>query len=208
MKTLPKVLYERRGQAPSPSKDYHQLKVTEDSVIFGTWRISLRKDSVGKSPTQNKLTYEDFYYDTQVSSAIRHIFGEDVLQYVEGLVHGDWIIRMDRPILNRIILYLDLADVFRLSLVCRHFRSVCSSNKLWRQIYELNCVNVTPEMWTLGEERGWKKMFFTNKLQIRKEVSRLRRSEAEKEKELKMRKSISKSKLHDSHALATLLKSI
>ena len=73
MKTKPKVLLEKRGQAPSPQKDYHQLVVTDEHVTLTTWTISLRKESIGKGPTQNKLTYDEFYYDTQMTSAIRNV---------------------------------------------------------------------------------------------------------------------------------------
>ena len=180
----PVVLYERRGQAPSPSKDYHQLLVTENFVIFRTWKISLRKDQIGTSPSQNKQTHEDFQYDSQVSLSIRNIFGEDVLLYVEGLVLGDWLLRMKNSILVKIFSYVDLADIFRLGQVCRHFHIICNSNVLWRSIYEMHCLSITSEILELGEDMGWKKMFFTNKLQIRKEVSRLRRCAEEKEKEV------------------------
>jgi len=178
MKEKSKILFEKRGQAPSPLKDYHQLVVTEDHVSFVTWKISLRKDSIGKGPVQNKLTHEDFYYDTQMTSAIRNVFGEYVLLQVEGLVHGDWLVRMETPILLKIFSYLDLSEIFRTSLVCRYFHLVCNSDMLWKKVYQTYCVHTSPDEFLLAKEMGWKKLFFTNKLQIRKEVSRLRRSAA------------------------------
>ena len=179
MKTKPKVLLEKRGQAPSPLKDYHQLQVTEEHVTMITWKISLRKDSIGKGPVQNKLTHEEFYYDTQMTSAIRNVFGAHVQLLVEGLVHGDWLARMETPLLTQIFSYLDLSDIFRTSLVCRYFHHVCNGDALWRRVYEMYCGDTSPDVVRLGREMGWKKMFFTNKLQIRKEVSRLRTRTAE-----------------------------
>jgi len=178
------VIYERRGQAPSPSKDYHQLVVTEELIIFRTWRISLRKEQIGMSPLQNKQTHEDFEYDNLVSSAIRTVFGEDTLLYVQGLVFGDWLVRMKNPILIQILSYLELEDVFRLSRVSRHLRTIFNSNPLWRSIYEMHCFSIPAEIQRLGDEMGWKKMFFTNKLQLRKEVSRLRRFAEEKDQDI------------------------
>lgn len=185
MITKAKILFEKRGQAPAPSKDYHQLLVDEEFVIFRTWRISLRRGQSAISPTRNKQTHDDFYYDTQVTSTIRNVFGEDVLLYVQGLVHGDWLVRMNDLILIKIFSYLDLSDIFRLTPVCRHFRTICNSNMLWKSIYQTHCLSVNPDILVLGEEMGWKKLFFTNKLQARKEVSRLKRHTEERdEKEM------------------------
>merc|ERR1712168_977869 len=177
----PKVLFEKRGQAPSPSKDYHQILVTDEHVIFTTWRISLRKGPTSINPVKIKLSHDDFYFDTQISFGIRNVFGEDTLAYVQGLVHQDWLVRMTEPILIKIFSYLDLSDIFRLTPVCRHFRTLCNSNLLWKSIYETPCVNVKDVIVVLGDEIGWKKMFFTNKIQIRKAASRLMKHTEERD---------------------------
>merc|ERR1712080_40182 len=165
----------------APSKDYHQLLVNENFVIFRTWRISLRRSQIPISPTRIEQTHDDFYYDTHVTSLIRNVFGEDVLLYVQGIVHGDWLVRMKDPILVKIFSYLDLSDIFRLTPVCRQFRTICNSSMLWKSIYGMYCSSIRPDVLKLGEEMGWKKMFFTNKLQIRKEASRLKRYVEERE---------------------------
>lgn len=134
-------------------------------------------------PVRVKQTHDDFYYDGQVTSAIRTIFGEDVLAHVQGLIHGDWLLRMRDSILVKIFSQLDLSDIFRLTPVCRRFRTICNSNTLWKAIYEMNCSKVTPDIIALGEEKGWKKVFFTNKIQVQKEVFR-KKSEVRDEKEM------------------------
>ena len=72
------------------------------------------------------------------------------------------------------------SDINNLSRVCRHFRVICKSNALWKQIYSNHCSNVSEEIEQLGNEIGWKKTFFTNKLQLQKKASRLRRSAQKK----------------------------
>ena len=43
---------------------------------------------------------------------------------------------------------------------------ICNTEALWEQIYEAHCDTVTDEMRSLAHEMGWKRMFFTNKLQL------------------------------------------
>ena len=169
------VLFEQSGQAPSPSKDFHQLLVTDDFVIWRTWKISLRKEQM-IPPSQNKQSHEDFYYDSTVSADIKRVFGEEIIRYVNCIVCHDWLYRMGDDILVKIFCYLDLVDIGRLARICRHFRTICNGNQLWKDIYLKHCPSITLEVSNLGEEVGWKKLFFTNKLQLQKEVSRLRRS--------------------------------
>jgi len=203
----PKVLFEKRGQSPSPSKDYNQVLVTEEFVTFTTWRISLRsKGPAAMNPVRVKLTHDDFYYDTHVSFGIRNVFGEETLIRVQGIVHQDWLARMAEPILIKIFTYLDLSDIFRLTPVCRHFRTLCNSNELWRSIYETHCSGVKNEVVHLGEEIGWKKMFFTNKIQICKAASRLKRcgsaEQDEKEEMDSLAERLSSQKISDEFVVA------
>ncbi|XP_057302032.1 F-box only protein 36-like [Hydractinia symbiolongicarpus] len=170
------VIFEKSGQAPSPSKDFHQLLVTDTLVIWRTWRISLRKDQMGMPPMQNKQSHEDFYYDTTVTADVKRVFGEDVIRYVECIVNHDWLLRMKDEVLVLIFSYLNLPDIAHLSSVCRHFRAICNGNELWKKIYLAHSSKVTSNVEQLGGEIGWKKMFFTNKLQLQKEASRLRKA--------------------------------
>ena len=60
-------LFEVSGQAPSPSKDWIQLKITDKGVIWRKCRISIRGVTLGKSPipqpSEVVLSYTDFQYD-------------------------------------------------------------------------------------------------------------------------------------------------
>lgn len=176
MITSSQIIFEKTGQAPSPSKDFHQLIVTDTLVIWRSWKISLRKDQMGIPPSQNKQSHEDFYFDVVVSADIKRVFGEDILRYIECIVNKDWLVRMKNEVLMNIFSCLNLSDIGKLPMVCRHFRTVCNTNNFWKKIYAMHSSSLTPNVEQLGNDMGWKKMFFTNKLQLQKEASRLRRS--------------------------------
>lgn len=60
-------LFEVTGQAPSPSKDWVQLKITDRGVVWRKWRISIRGVTQGKAPTPQPsevvLSHTDFQCD-------------------------------------------------------------------------------------------------------------------------------------------------
>lgn len=48
---------------------------------------------------------------------------------------------------------------------------ICNSCDLWERMYRLHTETaVTPELEELAREKGWKKLFFTNKLQLQVSV--------------------------------------
>ena len=56
------------AQAPSPSKDYCQLIVTQEQIVYRWWKITLRGDSDNKYPGEINDSYEDFVHDEQIQS--------------------------------------------------------------------------------------------------------------------------------------------
>ena len=177
------ILFEKSGQAPAPSKDFHQLLVTETEVLFRSWRISLRKDQLKVPPSQKRVTHEDFRYDAIMEADITRIFGCETLHYIQGVIFGDWLIRMPENVLLKIVHGLELTDLIKVSQVCKTLRKVCSSDDLWQNLYAKYSGKVTDDMKALARDFGWKKLFFTNKLQLQKEVSRLRKSADSKKRE-------------------------
>ena len=166
------ILFEKTGQAPSPSKDFHQLLVTENLVILRTWRISVRKDQRYIPPSQRKVPLEEFDEDTTLQTDISRIFGEETLRLVYSIVCKDWLARLPKNILIRIASFLDLVDIARLGSVCKSLRKVCSSDELWEKIFITHCDTITDETRALAKEVGWKKVFFTNKLQLQVQMRR------------------------------------
>lgn len=166
------ILFEKTGQAPSPSKDFHQLLVTETQVILRTWKITVRKDQRYIPPSQRKVPNEEFHEDTMMQTEISRIFGENILRIVYGIVCKDWLARLPKPVLIRIATFLDLVDIARLSSVCRSLHKVCSGDELWEEIFTTHCDTVSDETRALAQEVGWRKVFFTNKLQLQVQMRR------------------------------------
>ena len=167
-----KILIEKTAQAPPPSKDFHQLLVNETEVIWRTWKISLRKDQRYIPPSQKKVPWEDFDYDEILQNDINRVFHENTLRLVHATVCGDWLVRLPTKVVVHIASNLDLIDIVRLGAVCKFLRKVCSGDELWEKIFCAHCDNVTDEMRAIAQEVGWKKLFFTNKLQLQVQVRR------------------------------------
>lgn len=74
----------------------------------------------------------------------------------------------------RICSMLDLQSVSRLSQVNKYLRNLCTSDKLWSLLYAQHQGNPTSEICMLANDISWKKVFYLNKLQLQKELSRRR----------------------------------
>uniref|UniRef100_A0A2K5ESX9 F-box protein 36 n=1 Tax=Aotus nancymaae TaxID=37293 RepID=A0A2K5ESX9_AOTNA len=149
---LPETLFEIVGQGPPPSKYYYQLLVTRSQ-----WKISLRSEYRSTKPGEAKETHEDFLENAQLRSQTAIIFGVRTLDFVINLCKGkfdfpEWL--SDDLLLN-IISYLDLEDIARLSQTSHRFAKLCMSDKL-----------------ALAADVGWRKVFFTNKLQLQRQLRR------------------------------------
>ncbi|XP_071668613.1 F-box only protein 36 isoform X2 [Patagioenas fasciata] len=163
---LQEVLFETRGQAPAPSKDFCQLLVTRRQVIFRWWKISLRSESRESRPGATYASHEDFLQNSSLQSKY------DLLE------------RLPVALLVYIISFLDLEDIARLSQVSRKLKMVCNSNALWENIVKNLCDTITPEMKELAQEIGWKQFFFTNKLQLQVQLRRRRQKQDARDKNL------------------------
>lgn len=75
------ILYKREGQAPPPCKDFYQLILTEHSVEWRSWRISVR-DSSKALPQAFSKTWKDFVEDDRLISEIAQVFGRRVVDQV------------------------------------------------------------------------------------------------------------------------------
>ena len=167
-----KVFIEKVGQAPPPSKDFHQLTVNETNVIWRTWKIAIRRDQRGLPPTQKKCPWVDFEDDTLLQSDISRVFGDETLKHVHAIVCGDWLIRLPPRVLVHIASFLDLIDIIHLSTTCKFTRKVCGSDQIWEKIFRIYCDTFTDEFKTMGKKDGWKKAFYTKKLHLRVKLRR------------------------------------
>ncbi|XP_074047308.1 F-box only protein 36 [Macrotis lagotis] len=181
---LPETLFEAGGQGPAPSKDYYRLQITRSQVSFRWWRISLRNDYHLNKPGVTEECCEDFLDDVNLHVQIALVFGSKVLQYVINLCKGkyDYLERLSDPLLLHIVSYLDLEDIARLSQTSHRFQKFCTSDKLWEQIVASTCDTITQDMKALAKDIGWRQLFFTNKLQLQRQI-RKRRQKQEDNKE-------------------------
>lgn len=84
--THAKKLFETTTQAPSPSKDYLHILVTERGVIHRRFPITLRGVSQGAipAPTEKIMTLEDFMIDSDFQKEIGRTFGREILDQVSN----------------------------------------------------------------------------------------------------------------------------
>ena len=174
-----KKLFEATAQVPSPSKDFTQIIITEKGVVWRRWKITLRGISQGAAPapSETAMSHEDFKYDSTLQGDIERIFGPEVLRQIQRILSGstDELSKLPEKVMIGIASYLDLQSVTQLSHVNRHLREVCNSNPLWESLYYTHQGTPNDEVRALAREIGWKKVFFMNKLQLQKELSRRRR---------------------------------
>lgn len=106
----------RVGQAPS--KDFFSLIVMKDSVVWRTWRITLRSNR--SLPSETIQSWQDFEGNSsgkRLQSEIRRVFGTDTLNYVLSLVTQSWLPYLKSDIMVEILVQLDLPDIARLAQV-------------------------------------------------------------------------------------------
>lgn len=86
--THAKKLFETTTQAPSPSKDYVHILVTERGVIHRRFPITLRGVSQGAipTPTEKIMTLEDFVIDADFQNEIGRTFGKETLDQVNTTI--------------------------------------------------------------------------------------------------------------------------
>ncbi|XP_028648021.1 F-box only protein 36a [Erpetoichthys calabaricus] len=176
---LSETLFDVSAQAPSPSKDFYQLIVTKTDIIWRWWKISLRSEHRDGKPGELIESHQDFLDDDTVLFQVNLVFGKNIVEYVRNLCQGnfDYLERLPDPLLLHIISFLDLEDLSRLSQTSHKFEKLCSSDELWEHIVESSCDTVTPEMRALAAEMGWKRIFFTNKLQLQMRIRRRRQNQ-------------------------------
>ncbi|XP_060761435.1 F-box only protein 36b [Neoarius graeffei] len=170
------VVFEVGSQGPAPIKDYFCLQVTQTEVIWRWWKISLRPNSRNMRPGEVRESHREFLDDSRLQSQVLMVFGPPVLQYSKCLCQGqyDYLQRLPDSLLLLITAHLELEDVARLALTCHRFKQLCSSEQFWEQTVRLHCDTVTPGMEDLARDVGWRRVFFTNKLQLQKEIRRRR----------------------------------
>ncbi|XP_026005594.1 F-box only protein 36b [Astatotilapia calliptera] len=169
-------LFEVSGRGPAPIQSFYHFSVTKSDVIWRWWKISPRIVDRYSKPGELKQSHEDFLDDTWLHSEVRMVFGLRILEYTTALCRGhyDYLEHLSDSLLLRIINYLELEDVGQLGRTSRRFRKLCGSEEFWEQAVHRHCNTVSAEVASLAVEVGWRTIFFTNKLQLQKLISRRR----------------------------------
>lgn len=128
-------------------------------------------------PGEIKDSYEEFYNDETAQREISRIFGQATLDYCINIVRGkfDWFVRLPPKVLIHILSNINLDDIPQLSLVSKPLRQLCRDNDLWKIYYARHYGRHTMEnrdLVHLAERRGWRHVFFTNRLKLQMQLRR------------------------------------
>ncbi|CAH3145117.1 unnamed protein product [Porites lobata] len=160
-------IFEISGIGQAPSKDFFSLTVVNNSIIWRTWRISLRNEKTSPSETvQSWQEFTDTSNGVRLQGEIRRVFGNDILSRVNSLVSQCWLTYMKSDILVEIFVWLDVLDVVRLAQVCRAIHKVCSSEALWRRLFLKNFSVIPTNIPSLAQDVGWKEAFRLNRQKV------------------------------------------
>ncbi len=77
------------AQAPSPSKNYCQLIVTLDTIVYRSWQISLHTNSDSRYPTENVSSYEDLVHDDILQ---RNLLDNDLSELLQVFLYVKFIL--------------------------------------------------------------------------------------------------------------------
>ncbi|THD27089.1 F-box only protein 36 [Fasciola hepatica] len=162
-------IFEISKTAPSPQRDFHHLLITKKLFIWRSWRITSRNDGAKYRPTESRCTFDEFAHDDRMQSEILRVMGKDTLEYVTNIAKGfvDLLVRMPSHIIRRVLTYLNVEDIINLSYTSKIMHQHCNENGIWKSIYLRHSptqINETVE--ELAQLFGWKKVFFTSKLQL------------------------------------------
>ncbi|XP_053177372.1 F-box only protein 36a [Scomber japonicus] len=156
-------LFETSRQGPPPPKDFFQLVITKNEVIWRSWKISLRLESRGAPPKELKTSHQDFLHQKVLQQQVDYVFGQRILEYTVNLCQGkfDYLERLADDILLKIVSYLQLKDIPQLAQTSNRFRKLCNSEKFWEQIVRYRCPDFTSDMEGIAKAMGWRRTYFT-----------------------------------------------
>lgn len=111
-------IFETSSVGQAPSKDFFSLIVRKDSVVWRSWKITLRcNKSLPSEAIQSWKDFEGNSSGKRLQSEIQRVFGTDTLNYVLSLVTQSWLPYLKSEIMIEILVQLDLLDIARLAQV-------------------------------------------------------------------------------------------
>lgn len=190
------VLYKESRQCAPPSKDYVNVELTTEKLTIHRFRISpanlrMSGGSAGSGVKTDVATVADFL-EGDLHDVILFVFGRATLDHLTRLARGelDYLERL--PDLLKVLLVifsnnhdskfhqmnilakLPIESLSVVAAVSRSFRRLCSSDDLWRFKFNNTKNN---ELIQLGEEVGFKTLFFMSKLDVQRHLRKVRQSQ-------------------------------
>ncbi|CAL7944755.1 unnamed protein product [Xylocopa violacea] len=125
---------EKYSVAPSPSRDYYGLKVSDGQVTLYLWRIS---HGPHKTPIVQTSGFADFKQDQRLQDEIRRIFGEYLIKHVKNIISGrNTILTLPKSVIERLIKYLTVEDIIKLSSLSHISKEIFDNNFVWEALYK------------------------------------------------------------------------
>ncbi|OAD54994.1 F-box only protein 36 [Eufriesea mexicana] len=125
---------EKYSIAPSPSRDYYGLRVSNDQVTLYLWRIS---HGPHKTPIVRTSGFADFKQDLRLQDEIQRIFGEYLLKHVENITSGkNTLVTLPKCLISKLIKYLTVQDITKLTSLSRICKEVFDDNSVWETLYK------------------------------------------------------------------------
>ena len=172
-------MLELSAQEKPPLKDFCYLKATSEGIILRKWAINPRNLSQPQAaaPSETALFIDEYLEDSTIQSNVIAVFGSLIARRIFCSIGGSWLLKLPPRAVIRIISFLSLREVFSMSRVCRALRKICLSEAIWEQIYLVHLGKASPEVRDFASqpELGWQRVFFMDKLQLQKELSRKRK---------------------------------
>ena len=94
--------------------------------------------------------------------------------------HLDPLTTLPTETLISIIGNLNLEDVENLANVSEPLSKICQSNPVWEKLYDnhLGTQNLSDEMKQIAEDMGWKKFYFSRKINTRRAAKKTTRQKS------------------------------
>lgn len=169
-------LFKISGRGPPPNTTFFYFAVTKSEVIWRWWKISSRAVDRQSRPGEEKESHQKMLEDKSLQNEIAIVFGQEILEYAKTLClgHYNYLELLSDSLLLHIINYLELEEVGQLACTSRKFRQLCQSEEFWEKAVRQRCQTVSDEVSSLAFEIGWRRLFFTNKLQLQMLINRRR----------------------------------
>lgn len=143
------------------------------------------------------------------------MLGKSVLNYAKAVAKGhiDYLPRLPEKILLKIFDHLELEDIENLAEVNTFFNNICNSENTWKSLFQRHTEVQNTDVEMLASKIGWKKVFFTNKLQLQLLLRRQKEDSLNQNEEKQMKnvneefevKSDNIDELHPSYELSSIV---